>query len=155
MQVRYRFFQGGDWNPYEKERSAAYGKLTEERMVADPNKVEPIWEVFPKLGSWADYVIANSKSVFWLMERDISINEVDKAEEIEDIWDEAKSTGAVGEWLMKSEAEESEKAVCYYIAALHRRFDPNDPAVDFRLYISEGNKLKDAEGGFTLEEYEY
>lgn len=156
MQLTYKFYFGGDNNPFSKETDAAYEKLTEEREVADPEKEKPLSEVFPTLDSWADYLISNSKSVFWEMERAICKNESQKASEIEEYWEEAQRNGDVGEWLKKSEADESTKAMCFYMASLHRAFDPDDSAVDFRFYISEGMKPRSSHDGegFSLEPYE-
>ena len=156
MQLTYKFYFGGDFNPFEKEVEEAYGKLTEEREAADPEKVQPIEALFPTLDSWADYLIANSKSVFWQMERAICKDESNKAGEIEAFWEEANRDGEVGEWLKMSEADESTKAICFYMASLHKAFDPIGNAVDFRYYISEGLKPRishDGEG-FSLEAYE-
>lgn len=156
MQIRYKFYRGGDINPFQKAYDEAYAKITDERERADPNKEQDINELFPKLDSWPDYVLAHSLCVFWKMERDISISGIDKAEEIEELWDEAKSSGTIGEWLKLSEAEESEKAMCFYMASLYRQYDPNSKSVDFRLYISEtidkdtGTTVQ----GFSLEPYE-
>jgi hypothetical protein len=156
MQLKYKFYFGGDHNPFQKEVDAAYEKITEERETIDPNKERPIEEVFPLLDSWPDYLIANSKSVFWLMERAICRDESQKAGEIEEFWEEARRNGNVGEWLMKSEADESTKAMCYYMASLHRAFDPIGNAVDFRFYVSEGRQPSTSHDGegFSLEPYE-
>jgi hypothetical protein len=156
MQLTYKFYFGGDFNPFEKEAEEAYGKLTEERETIDPEKVQPIEELFPTLDSWADYLIANSKSVFWQMERAICKNESAKSDEIEEFWEESKRSGNIGEWLKKSEANESTKAMCFYMASLHKAFDPIGNAVDFRYYISEGTKPRNSHDGegFSLEAYE-
>lgn len=156
MQLTYKFYLGGDANPFIEEAKAAYEKLTAERERADPGKEKPLEEVFPTLDSWADYLISNSKSVFWEMERAICKNESQKASEIEEFWEEAQRNGDVGEWLKKSEADESTKAMCFYMASLHRAFDPNDSTVDFRYYISEGMKPHNSDEGetFSLEPYE-
>lgn len=156
MQLRYRFYMGGDYNPYQKEMVSSYNKLTEERQAVDANREMPLDEIFPQLDSWADYVMANSKYTFWLMERAICKNSEGKAEEIEDIWNEAKASGQIGEWLEKSEEDESVKALCFYIAALHNKFNPDDQTVDFRLYISEGSRQTSFTEGseYMLEAYE-
>ena len=156
MQIRYKFYFGGDSNPFQKERDAVYDKITAERAEVDPNNEKSLSEVFPTLESWPDYVLSNSKSVFWQMERAIQQNELTKASEIEDLWNEAKSDGSVGEWLKLSEADESEKALCFYIASLYNQFNPNDNTVDFRLYISEGpdSDMEDTETRFSLTPYE-
>lgn len=156
MQLTYRFYLGGDSNPYEEEERKAYGKLTEEREAVDPGKEKPIAVLFPQLDSWADYLIAHSKSVFWQMERAIRKGDPSKADEIEEIWDEAKSSGSVGEWLKVAEADEAEKAMCYYLSLLHREFDPKGFSVDFRYYITEGKWTSRDGGGetFSLEAYE-
>ena len=156
MQLKYKFYFGGEFNPYEKEVDEAYSKLTEERERVDPQKEQPIENVFPTLDSWADYLIANSKSIFWLMEKAISKNESSKADEIEEFWEESKRSGNVGEWLKKAEADESTKAMCFYMASLHKAFDPIGNMVDFRYYITEGMKPRTSHDreGFSLEAYE-
>lgn len=145
MQLKYRFFFGGDRNPFEKTRAEAYARLTEERAIQDPEKTKPTDEVFPELDSWADYLIENSKSVFWQMERDICKNADSKADEIAELWKDAKSRGLIGSFLERSEADEASKAMCYYMAALHRQFSPNDITVDFRYYIAAGNVVSPKE----------
>ena len=156
MQLRYKFYFGGEFNPFEQEAEEAYAKLTEERENADPGKEKPVEEVFPTLDSWADYLIANSKSVFWQMERAICKDETNKAGEIELFWAESTRDGDVGEWLKKSEADEATKAMCFYMASLHRAFDPIGDAVDFRYYITEGLNPRTSNDitGFSLEAYE-
>ena len=140
MQLRYKFYFGGNYNPYEKEAEEAYAQLTKEREAADPQKNTPLERIFPMLDGWADYLISNSKSVFWQMEKAISHDEENKASEIEELWEEGNRNGEVGEWLKKAKAEESTKALCYYMASLHNMFDPIGNAVDFRYYITEGRK---------------
>ena len=156
MHIKYKFFRGGDVNPFEKELNEAYSKITEEREMADPEKELPVGEIFPKLESWPDYVLAHSLFVFWQMERAVSKGGLDKAREIEDIWHDAKDSGSIGEWLRESEADDSEKAMCYYMASLYNQNNPNNRSVDFRLYISE--TLDKNSGtvvqGFSLEPYE-
>lgn len=157
MQIKYKFYFGGDSNPYEKDRDEAYARLTEERERADPANEKPLRELFPQLDSWPDFLIANSKAVFWGMERGISRDQLAKSAEIELLWAEAKSEGRVGEWLKKSEADESTKAMCYFMEALRERFAPDDFTVDFRYYITEGSKpreLSQDEQNFSLEAYE-
>ncbi len=56
MQLKYRYFYGGDWNPFAKEADAAYVKLSEERKLADPGNNLPVEKVFPSLDSWPEYV---------------------------------------------------------------------------------------------------
>lgn len=156
MQIRYKFFRGGDVNPFQEDMDEAYSKITTEREQVDPKKERSIGEVFPKLEAWPDYVLANSLYVFWQMERAISIGGIDKATEIADLWSEAKDSGSVGSWLRESEADDSVKAMCYYMASLYNQYDPNNKAVDFRLYISE--EMDRGSGmvvqGFSLEPYE-
>lgn len=156
MQLTYKFYFGGDSNPFEREVEEAYGKLTAEREAKDPDRERPVEELFPLLDSWADYLIANSKSVFWLMEKAISRNATEKSGEIEEFWEGAKRRGSIGEWLRESEADESTKAMCFYMASLHRVFDPIGNGVDFRYYISEGVKpgVSHNGEGFSLEAYE-
>ena len=156
MHLKYKFFRGGEINPFLKEQEAAYSRITEEREIVDPNNELSVNEIFPKLESWPDYVLTNSLSVFWQMERAVSMAGINKADEIAEIWSEAKDKGSVGDWLKKSEADESEKAMCYYLASLYNQYNPDNKAVDFRLYISE--KVDKSSGsvvqGFSLEPYE-
>lgn len=156
MQLRYQFYHGGDKNPYDAETLDAYRRLTAERNSIDPEKKQEACLVFPKLDSWAKYLIANSKSVFWKMERAISKNAEGKAEEIYEIWEEALRDDAVGDWLKMAEAEEATKAMCYYLCVLNRIFEPDDNEVDFRYYISEGkeNPRSADQTEFSLEAYE-
>ena len=156
MQIRYKFYRGGEVNPFQKEYDEAYAKITDERERVDPNRERSIGELFPRLDSWPDYVLSNSLYVFWKMEHDICVSGMDKVAEIEEIWDEAKSSGSVGEWLKMAEAEETEKAMCFYMASLYNQYNPDNKAVDFRLYISE--KIDKHTGtvvqGYSLEPYE-
>lgn len=156
MQQICHFFYGGDWNPFAKEAETAYKKLTEERRIADPSNEMPDGKVFPKLDSWPDYVIAESKSTFWKMERAISRNSEAKATEIETLWKEAQSQNKVDKWLESVEADEAEKAMCFYMRSLHELFAPNDKSVDFRLYITESGIVQrpNVPEGFSLEAYE-
>lgn len=141
MRIKYKFFFGGDKNPYGKELDEVYDKITQERLIADPQCEKFIQEIFPTLDSWPDFVLANSRSVFWLMERAINLSEDGKEEEIEEIWEEAERSHSIGDWLLAAEADDSEKAMCYYMASLHHQFDPEGFAVDFRLYISENKDI--------------
>ena len=156
MQPRYKFFYGGDWNPFEKEAKEKYEKLTKERKIADPLNEKPLEEVFPKLDSWPDYVIAESKSTFWMMERAICMDEAETSSEIEEIWKAAKKNGDVDEWIVKVDGDEIEKAICHYMRVLHEMFSPNDKTVNFRLYFSEGGESErpNVKEGFTLTPYE-
>lgn len=156
MQIQYKFYRGGDENPFQKEYDEAYSKITDEREQADPDKEQNVDALFPRLDSWPDYVLSNSLYVFWKMEHDISMSGIDKAGEIEEIWNEAKSSGNVGEWLKLSEAEESEKAMCFYMASLYHQYDPDSKSVDFRLYISEtiDKNTGTVVQGYSLEPYE-
>ena len=156
MQFKYRFFYGGNWNPFAKEAEDSYRRLSEERKLADPNNEQPTEKLFPKLDSWPQYVISESCSTFWLMERAIGICSDMRDREIEDIWKDASSSGKVDKWLKSVEADEIEKAMCYYIKTLHEAYAPNDKTVDFKLYFSEGSKAKrmNVEEGFSLTPYE-
>lgn len=135
MQIKYRYYKGGKENPFEAEVSKAYEQLTREREVADPSNEKGFEEICPRLSGWAEYVIANSKSVFWQMERALSQDEEAKSYEIGELWEEAKTNGCIGEWLKEAEGEEVIKAQCFYMAMLHRQFCPGDITVDFRYYV--------------------
>ena len=156
MQLKYKFFYGGNRNPFSKEKEEAYRKLSEERKLADSGNTGPTEKIFPTLPSWPLYVIAESKSTFWQMERAIGLNADAKATEIEAVWHEAVGQKKVDKWILSAEGDETEKAMCYYIKVLHGMFSPNDRTVDFRLYFSEGRKAKriDTNDGFTLTPYE-
>ena len=71
MQLKYKYFSGGRWNPYAKDEKETYKKITEERRIADPMNEMPIDKVYPTLDSWAEYVIATSLSTFWKLEKEI------------------------------------------------------------------------------------
>lgn len=156
MQLKYKYFYGGNYNPYKKEVEESYRKLSEERKIADSNNLEPTEKVLPTLPSWPQYIISESKSTFWKMERAIGLNAEGKVNEIETIWREAKEKRNVDKWILDSEGDETEKAMCYYMKVLHGMFVPNDKTVDFRLYFSEGGIARriDLDDGFTLEPYE-
>ncbi|MBO6031748.1 MAG: hypothetical protein J6Q22_09765 [Prevotella sp.] len=156
MQLKYKYFYGGDYNPYKKEAEEAYRKLTEERKIADPENMRPTEMVFPILDSWANYVIAESKSTFWQMERAIGLNSESKASEIETIWKEAVGERKVDKWIVSGDGDEAEKAICYYMKVVHGMFAPGDRTVDFRLYFSEGGESRrlDVGEGFSLDPYE-
>lgn len=156
MQLKYKFFYGGNHNPFKKEAEDAYRKLSEERKIADRGNVQPTEKVLPTLSSWPQYVIAESKSTFWQMERAVGINAEAKAEEVETVWKEALGERKVDRWILSAEGDETEKAMCYYIKTVHGMFAPGDKTVDFRLYFSEGGdgKRMNADDGFTLTPYE-
>jgi hypothetical protein len=156
MQLKYRYFYGGDWNPFAKEADAAYVKLSEERKLADPGNNLPVEKVFPSLDSWPEYVIAESKSTFWKLERSIGKHSDGKTQDIEDVWKEALALRKVEKWILDAEGDESEKALCYYIKVLHGMFAPGDRTVDFRLYFSEGGEAMrlDSGEGFSLTPYD-
>lgn len=156
MQLKYKFFYGGNRNPFLKEKEEAYRKLSEERKLANSGNTDPTEKIFPTLPSWPLYVIAESKSTFWQMERAIGLNAESKAEDIGVVWKEAVGQKKVDKWILSAEGDETEKAMCYYIKVLHGMFSPNDRTVDFRLYFSEGRKAKriDTNDGFTLTPYE-
>ena len=139
MQLKYKYFAGGDWNPFEKEAQEALERLTEERLIKDPEAQIPNKEILPTLHSWPDYVLASSKSVFWQGERDICHNEAQKTTEIEDLWREANETRSLGNFIKEVDADEVEKAIGYYLALLFHRFNPTNYVVDFRLYFTESN----------------
>ncbi len=147
MELKYRYFFGGEWNPFGKEVEGAYSKLTKERDIKDPKHEKPIQEIFPELDSWSDYVVAESKSTFWNMERNICKYENDCSQFIEDLWNKSLREHKVGEWLTQSEADDSEKAMCFYMASLNRRFNPRDNTVDFRLYFTQSGAV------MSLKEY--
>lgn len=156
MTLKYRYFFGGGFNPYRKERDEAYAKLTEEANLKDPSGSQQLEVLFPMLDTWPDYVIAESKNTFWEMERDVFEGGEDAAERVETLWRESLSNGVVGDWLKKAEADEAEKAMSLYIAIMHRQFDPDDATVDFRLYFSEsgtGKSLEEDES-FNINPYE-
>jgi hypothetical protein len=137
MKIKYRYYFGGDSNPYESMELEVYSRLTEEREIADPTNEKPLSDVFPTLDSWADYVLAKSKATFWEMEKEISKRGEKGAEAVYELWKDASSSGRVGDWLKESEHDESEKAMCYYMGALYEQFCPGDITVDFRLYLTE------------------
>ena len=155
MQLKYKYFYGGDWNPFGKEADEAYRRLSEERKLADPQNEMPVEKVFPKLDSWPQYVISESKSTFWKMERSIANDAEAKSQEVETIWKEALGQKKVEKWIIDVEGDETEKAMCYYIKVLHGMFSPNDRTVDFRLYFSEGGKAKRLDEGDGFSQYHY
>ena len=156
MTLRYRYFFGGEYNPFCKERDAAYAKLTDEARLADPSGERRLDILFPQLDSWPDYLIAESKNTFWEMERAINHGGEDAAERIETFWNKAVSDGMIGGWLKDVEEDDSEKAMALYMYAMHRQFDPNDFTVDFRLYFSESNASTSLEeiDDFNINPYE-
>lgn len=156
MQMKYRYYYGGDWNPYAKDAEKAYLRLTEERKLADPKNERPLEALFPQLPSWAEYVVAESKSTFWQMERAVGLHAEEKSCVIEGVWAEANAGKNVDAWILDSAGDESEKALCYYMKVQYGMFSPGDGTVDFRLYFSEGGQGEriDTDGGFTLEAYE-
>ena len=156
MQLRYRFFRGGDRNPFQKEVDGVYDKITEERRNADPDGRKPLREVLPELDSWADYVVALSKSTFWQMERNVRRSRGETADKIEEFYRTAASERRLGDWLREAEADECEKALCYYIASQYYQFNPDDWVVDFRLYFTEGGRAMkggDSNENSVLEPY--
>ena len=156
MTLKYRYFFGGGYNPFRKERDAVYARLTEEARLEDSEGARPIELLLPTLDSWPDYVIAESKNTFWEMERDVYKGGEDSAERVETLWKEALANGMIGDWLKKAEADEAEKAIALYMAILHRQFNPDDTTVDFRLYFSEsdaGKSLEETEA-FNINPYE-
>lgn len=156
MTLKYRYFYGGDYNPFLKERDTAYSTLTEEARLADPDGMRPTELLLPKMDSWPDFVIAESKCTFWKMERDIHNGGEDAADRIENFWKEMLSTGGLGSWLKEVEADETEKALALYMATRFRQFNPTDRTVDFRLYFTEskdGISLEESEE-FSLNPYE-
>ena len=156
MTLKYRYFFGGDYNPFRKERDSAYAKLTDEARLSDPEGERPTETLFPMLDSWPDYLIAESKNTFWEMERDIYKSGADSSDRIETFWNEAISNGSIGEWLKKAEADEAEKAIALYMATMHRQFNKEDNTVDFRLYFTESSAGKSLEGSeeFNINPYE-
>lgn len=156
MTLKYRYFFGGDYNPFRKERDDAYSKLTDEARLSDPDGERPVEELFPKLDSWPDYLIAESKNTFWKIERAINHGGQDASERVENLWRKAVSEGFLGDWLKSVEADEAEKAMSLYMYSLHKQFDPNDFTVDFRLYFSESHVSKSLEDTeeFNINPYE-
>ena len=156
MTLKYRYFFGGEKNPFREERDKAYSRLTEEARLSDPAGERPLETLFPMLDTWPDYLISESKNTFWEMERDIYKGGEDSAEHIEKFWNEAVSSGSLGEWLKMVEADEAEKAIALYMATVHRQFNRNDNTVDFRLYFTESHAGKSLEGieEFNINPYE-
>ena len=155
MQLKFKYFFGGDWNPYEDEEKEAFMRLAYERKVKDPDKEMKDEKLLPNLDSWPDYVLAASKSAFWSFERAICEDDVQKAIDVESLWLDAKSARAVGDFLKEADAEEVEKAMCYYMATLFHRSNPTNYVVDFRLYLTEKAEVYAAPGGLeTLTPYE-
>ena len=157
MQIKYRFFFGGEQNPYEKEYEETYSRITEEREHIANDAEGEISEVFPKLQSWPNFVLVHSKFVFWKMEYDICKSGINKAEEILKLWEEAKLSGTIGKWLKELEEDENGKAMCYYMASLYNLFNPLDKSIDFRLYFTESpiKNIKEQESEFSLDPLEY
>lgn len=153
MQMRYRYYSGGDYDEYAVEAKRAYENLVKERLLLDPERRRSAIEVMPSLDGWAEYVQAISKSIFWQYERNVSIGGLALAERIERMWTEAEERHLLGEFLEESDAEDVEKALCYYMASDFYRCHPDDRIVDFRLYFYSG-ALKDGGGIFSLEPYE-
>jgi hypothetical protein len=153
MEMQFRFFYGGDWNPYDSGLADAISRLTEERILQDPNREAPMWEILPKLRSFPDYVIALSKSTFWKYERDLATDAVGNMVQIEDMWNSAVANGEVGDFIKKVEAPEVEKAMCYWMACDYYRSAGDAGPVDFRLYFTEGQELGGADS-ISLEPYE-
>jgi hypothetical protein len=153
MTIKYRYYFGGEYNPYQRELEEVYRRLTEERVIVDPQNERALKEVLPTLDSWADFVLSKSKATFWVMEWDIRRGGEYKEEEVYDVWVTAVQEGLVGEWLKEAEAEESAKAVCYYMSLQYERFCPGDYTVDFRLYLSESGKAEGREEVISLEPY--
>lgn len=156
MTLRYRYYEGGDYNPFRKERDKAYSRLTEERVLVDPYRERPTEEIFPRLDGWPDYVIAESRNTFWEMERNVAKSGEDAADRVEALWREEIGSGGIGEWLKKVEADETEKALALYMASMYRQFNPEDNTVDFRLYFTEslkGHSLEATEP-FNINPYE-
>lgn len=156
MQLKFRYFYGGDWNPFQKETAEVYKKLSEERKLVDPMNEEPTDKVLPNLQSWAEYVILESKSTFWKMERDVGKYAEEKTHGIEVVWGDALSQHKVDKWILDAEGDETEKALCYYMKVLHGMFAPNDRTVNFRLYFSESGRAKrlNTDDSFSLTPYE-
>ena len=153
MEMQFRFFYGGDWNPYESGLTEAMRHLTEERLAVDPNRETPMWEIFPKLRSYPDYVLALSKSTFWRYERDLALDPIGNMVQIEDMWNEAVSKGEIGTFIKDVEAPEVEKALCYWMACDYFRSAGDAGPVDFRLYFSQGQDIGGA-STISLEPYE-
>ena len=153
MQMRYRYYNGGEYNEYAKEANKAYAKLVEERLLTDPERRRSAIVAMPQCDGWAEYVQAISKAVFWQYERDVSIGGLALAERIERMWNEAIEKHLIGKFLMESDAEDVEKALCYYMASDFYRCHPNDEVVDFRLYFYSGMG-KGEDERFSLEPYE-
>lgn len=137
MQLRYRFFGGGDFNPYESGELEAFNRLTKDRLSIDPQRLQPLEQSLEECDAWPDYVIAHSKAVFWKYERDISLEPTANGLEIEDFWKGAERNNKAFEFIWDMDAEEIEKAICYYMARDYARCNPGDKSVDFRLYFTE------------------
>lgn len=154
MELRYKFFRGGDWNPYEKETKECFKKLVDEQEVKGlEGDLSKIW---PGLDNWPDYLIAHSKSVFWQLEQNICHYSPGKAEDIYNVWKRAEEAGDLNEWYKTVEADETSKAMCYYMEKVYSLFDPKDITVDFRLYFTLGMEAKAFNGDdeFSLTPYE-
>ena len=156
MTLKYRYFMGGEYNPFREDRDRTYSRLTDEARLTDPDGERELEVLFPKLDSWPDFLIAESKNTFWEMEHDIFNSGEDISERVEMLWRDSVTNGRIGEWLKKAEADESDKAMALYMATQHQQFDQNDFTVDFRLYFTEskeGKSLEEKEE-FYLNPYE-
>ena len=153
MEMQFRFFYGGDWNPYETGVAESLRHITEERLAVDPNRERPLWEVLPTLRSFPDYVLSLSKSTFWRYERDLALDPVGNMVEIEDMWNDAVAKREVGDFILRVEAPEVEKAMCYWMACDYYRSAGDAGPVDFRLYFSQGQDSGGADA-ISLKPYE-
>lgn len=157
MELKYRFYNGGEKNPYLEGEGAAYKVLTAEIGSAGGVGEKGFGAIAPKMDGWARYVIAKSKRVFWDMERDLRYGGGDTEAAVEEFWNDRGKSYRLGEWLKQVEVEDAERAMGLYMAWLYRRMNPMDVGVDFRLYFTEGESGRVIDGGgsgFSLEPFE-
>lgn len=157
MEMSYKFYEGSDRNPYEKELLEARKALVDEAVLVMKQEAEageegmPLTLIMPTLEAWPDYVVARSKDAFWHGEKDFARDAVANAQVAEGLWREANANDEVGVFLKDIDADENSKALCYYLAMDYARKCPSDKVVDFRLYFTEAvQKI----AKYTLEAYE-
>lgn len=155
MDLNFRYYTGGEYNPYANELRKAQKALVAEAVVEmrrEGRKSErSLDELMPTLYAWPDYVVARSKDVFWRGERDLSIDREASERAVEALWKEAGERNEIGRFLKETEAPEGAKAQCYYMAMDYMRKSPHDKSVDFRLYLSEAVEKV---ARYTLEAFE-
>jgi len=122
MKIKFKFYKGEDNNPFDAERDNAIDAF----LKAHDDNADGI-------ENDNDYIAANSKCVFWDLEKMLQ-GEVN-AEKVEKFWNDTR-IGDIPKFINEKNVDDATKALVLYMIVEFTKFSPNDNTVDFELYFA-------------------